>query len=345
MTGQGASTTRANGAGRVTELDALRGIAAVTVMLYHFTRGYAELVPEARHLPFSADWGRFGVELFFAISGFVIFMTLNATGRASDFVVSRLARLYPAFWVSALVTFVAVGLFGPSAVQIPAADAIMNATMVPTMLSARMIDPSYWSLVIEVLFYAYMLAFWRLGLLGKIETVLLFWIGLKWVCALNETLSQTTGTFLIRNYIDFFVIGIAAYRVWSGDRHWYQQLPLASFTLLTVFILEPIEQSIVWLLVAGVMSALVLGRLEFLRHPALLWLGAISYPLYLVHQCVGYAVMWQMDGLDAPIALSAIAAGIVTISLAWAISVFVERPALVALRGAWRRQALALKPA
>jgi len=62
---------------RLRGLDSLRGMAALAVVLYHYTFGYTQVV--GRHMPgldLIATDGHFGIYLFFIISGFVIFMTL-----------------------------------------------------------------------------------------------------------------------------------------------------------------------------------------------------------------------------------------------------------------------------
>src|SRR3569833_4223108 len=102
---------------RLRELDVLRFVAAAAVMLHHFTgvpapewpggsarRSFPELGPVTRY-------GFLGVELFFLISGFVIL--LSAWGRKpGDFVVSRIVRLFPAYWVGVLLSLGAYLAFG-----------------------------------------------------------------------------------------------------------------------------------------------------------------------------------------------------------------------------------------
>jgi len=85
--------------GRIEELDALRGLAAFAVMLYHYTAGEGPRLNRAELLV-SVPWGHFGVQLFFVISGYVILMTVRRVRTAGEFAVSRFARLYPAFWVA-----------------------------------------------------------------------------------------------------------------------------------------------------------------------------------------------------------------------------------------------------
>src|SRR2546430_7955970 len=51
-----------------------------------------------------SKYGGLGVELFFMISGFVILMTA-ASGNLRRFIISRIVRLYPAFWACCTITF------------------------------------------------------------------------------------------------------------------------------------------------------------------------------------------------------------------------------------------------
>jgi peptidoglycan/LPS O-acetylase OafA/YrhL len=89
---------------RFLELDALRGLAALWVVLFHYTFGVGYfwlngdfaaarlLTPSIPNLE-----GLRAVDLFFIVSGFVIFMTIENTASVMDFVVSRVSRLFPAF--------------------------------------------------------------------------------------------------------------------------------------------------------------------------------------------------------------------------------------------------------
>ena len=85
---------------RFYELDLLRFFAAMAVVLYHYLfRGQqGDYIPvRFTNLEDYAQYGYLGVNLFFMISGFVI--SLSAESRtARQFVISRVVRLYPAFW-------------------------------------------------------------------------------------------------------------------------------------------------------------------------------------------------------------------------------------------------------
>lgn len=90
---------------RVIELDALRGLAALCFVLYHFTWFIDTVLPGARLPAFQLRWGCYGVQLFFAISGFVILMTLDRTVTVRQFARARFRRLFPAYWIAMAATF------------------------------------------------------------------------------------------------------------------------------------------------------------------------------------------------------------------------------------------------
>jgi peptidoglycan/LPS O-acetylase OafA/YrhL len=100
---------------RVNEIDFLRFFAALMVVFFHYSfRGYAADGMSTMPYPLLAPvakYGYLGVELFFLISGFVILMTAS-TGSLKKFIVSRFARLYPAFWACCTVTFLTIVTIG-----------------------------------------------------------------------------------------------------------------------------------------------------------------------------------------------------------------------------------------
>lgn len=72
--------------GRILELDALRGIAVVIVLIFHLTLYRKET-------EYGFKLGVTGVDLFFLISGFVIFLTLQQSNNWKNFIFNRFSRL------------------------------------------------------------------------------------------------------------------------------------------------------------------------------------------------------------------------------------------------------------
>ncbi len=92
---------------RFKELDSLRGFAALYVMVQHYSNmaGYDIAALHA---------GATGVDLFFIISGYVIFMTLKKTNHPREFIISRLSRLFPSYIVMMCITLLALLIFRPA---------------------------------------------------------------------------------------------------------------------------------------------------------------------------------------------------------------------------------------
>ena len=96
--------------GRFRELDGFRGLAAITVVIYHLGVPATENYPRTAPSPYDIALGELGVQLFFIISGFVILLSAIKSGSALKFAISRFSRIYPTYWfalaVSALVYFI-----------------------------------------------------------------------------------------------------------------------------------------------------------------------------------------------------------------------------------------------
>jgi peptidoglycan/LPS O-acetylase OafA/YrhL len=97
---------------RFDPLDALRGIAALSVFLFHYTAKYREFFGHFFSEKLDFKFGFYGVSLFFIISGFVIFMTVNNVKNTSEFIYRRSLSLYPTFWICLLITFLGVNIGG-----------------------------------------------------------------------------------------------------------------------------------------------------------------------------------------------------------------------------------------
>lgn len=326
------TSTRRAPAARIEGLDALRGIAALMVVVYHYTVRYPELFPDADAPSFQLTWGAEGVRLFFLISGFVISMSIMGIHRSMDFVVSRASRLYPAFWVAVLITFTVTTAVDLDGREVSVVDMLLNLTMVPRFLGAEYVDGAYWTLAVELMFYASMLVAWRLGLLrDRVLPALLVAAVLVAIAASAVGLDPATGA----PEAHLFAAGMAlsALQRGVGGRP----------VLLLVVVATPLVD--VWHrgLDVGIRTACFIAVLvvattwspRFLSARPLVWFGGLTYTLYLLHQNIGYALM---EGLDLDPDLEVVLTIVLVTLMALALSTVVERPALRAARAAYRRR-------
>jgi peptidoglycan/LPS O-acetylase OafA/YrhL len=328
---------------RLVELDALRGLAALAVMLFHYTTRYHDLYPAAPQTAWSVPWGHHGVELFFAISGFVIFVTLDRSRTLADFAVSRVSRLFPAYWTAILLTSLVMLFAGRTELLRTPTEIAVNMTMLQGFVHVAAVDAAYWTLSIELAFYAVMAVIWRLGLFRHIGAVLVGWLLLPWIWTYAPALTGHTpswllGLLLIQAQVPWFAIGIAAYRLRSGATGGGGWTPVViGFALLTIAGCQGLSALWVAVPVTLIMVTVATRGLRALRWPPLVWLGTISYSLYLLHQNIGHVLIAALERRGAPPLLAITIAIVVAVALAAAVSYAVERPALHAVRRLWSR--------
>jgi peptidoglycan/LPS O-acetylase OafA/YrhL len=332
-------------ASRLRELDALRGIATVLVMLFHYTVRYQQLFGDAAPaLRFTQ--GGLGVQLFFGISGFVILMTLQRCSTAGQFVLARFSRLYPTYWVAVLFTFTVLSLFPLNGRTVTWPQLLTNLTMLQEFVHVPSVDGVYWSLAVELAFYAMALAAFVTGQLSRGHRLLVAWLALAMVvsatcAALTRPMPTLATELLLLPFAPFFAIGAAAYMDFASRR--------LSRATLVVFAMAPLaaalnggpSEALMALGMDTLFALLVRRQAGFLDQRLLVALGTISYPLYLVHQNLGYVVMRALRAEGWGYGLAIGAATALSMAVAAGLTFSVERPAMRALRS-WQKRRAAL---
>jgi peptidoglycan/LPS O-acetylase OafA/YrhL len=319
-------------------VDALRGIAALSVVLFHAIAGnhvnalYAGLPHWAQLL---LDHGFVGVAIFFVLSGFVITHSLNGkTLSLPDigvFMLKRSLRLDPPYWI-AMALAISFSIMATHAVKDRAADEFSTAQIfahlfyVQDILGYRQINPAFWTLCLEIQFY---LVF--AGLLWSRSSALLisaFAVSLLWPLNLAPSL---TGFF--PNLWFGFLLGVGAYKAWRVNTALPWFLAYAGAVLASglhdgsPFVIACSLTALSLLLVSR------MGRLStLLNWRWVQFLGAISYSLYLIHSPitgatfrVGYMFTGRTIYTEALWWVVSIAACLVAATL---LRLSVERPML-----------------
>ena len=305
--------------------------------MHHHGQYYDVLYPG--RIPLSVDLGpgHFGVELFFIISGFVILMTIERKKTVREFAISRTARLMPAF-LAALVMATVIRILSPGA-RAGHADACRNSS--PTSpwrraCSARPpMDMPYWTLTYELVFYIGMGLILALGMLRWTEWfgLLAVAVGCLFIATLDVRLHHRSSIVLLVYYSNFFLIGICLYRIHS---HMARPVTWAALVVaIAVTALGGGETSFdtpgrIYLPLTIAFTALVWFAIsrhgKWLAWRPLVFLGVISYPLYLVHVVLGFAVIrWGVAHGWSTIE-GVVAAGVVSIVMATLLHYFVEVP-------------------
>lgn len=290
---------------RIKELDAFRGIAALAVVLYHYTTIYSKDFGVDSPVYFSYGW--LGVPFFFILSGFVITLTIGRCTSSLQFLKKRFVRLYPTFWISLLLTLTIIWITQSQSIHPmfdrPAMDILFNFTMFHELVKLHHVDGSYWSLLPELLFYLLVAA---LFVIKKIEKVYLYNGLLLVICLIHYFFPIPIFSRLLDlHYVLLFMIGICFYRIYTSEDRvpLYLHILIFANLVLGIFLYAIVRPHLDIMIIAVTFPAIVLFfyafvyfKFEFLgRSKALLFLGFISYPLYLIHQVMGYIIMLYLD--------------------------------------------------
>lgn len=337
---------------RLEQLDGLRGIAALMVVFYHYTAHFGHLYGHPTPLPFEFSLGRYGVQLFFIISGFVIFLTLNSTRSFGDFLVSRFSRLFPAYWAAVLLTFIVVFSFSLPGREVSWGAAVLNLSMLQEWIGVEPVDGVYWTLTLELSFYGIMLALFLLDLLPIIDSIAVFWLAAMLVSYglesyANLGLAPILKKSLLLEYANLFIAGIMFYKLHEGART-ARPVLILSAAIFVEYIIHGARPALVCSFFFALFYLAIDGPppiRNILTRTGFLYLGAISYCLYLLHQNIGYVVLRYLYAMQLPpFAVIPIVVA-VSIVLAGLLSRWIERPAMKAIRTAWHaRRSTSLGP-
>ncbi|WP_406043666.1 acyltransferase [Micromonospora sp. NBC_00898] len=322
---------------RLLVLDGLRLGAALMVVAYHLVGDRIGVWQPSAATAFGplhsvATYGFLGVQLFFVISGFVICM--SAWGRSvGDFFVSRVVRLYPAYWFAVLVT-AGVLVAVPRGADLKVRDVLGNLTMMQEFLGIRHLDLSYWTLTVEMIFY---ILFAGLVARGLTYRAVVAFCAIWTVASLivpkfgNQGLTNVVAA----GYSSYFIAGIALYLIHRFGQNLLLWSIIGLSWLISITRLPGLAQARdvsfvpTAVIVTGfflVMAAVALNLFSWVKWRWVATAGAMTYPLYLIHQTVGLAVIERLQAHLSPwLLITALVASLLV--AAWLIHRFVERPA------------------
>jgi peptidoglycan/LPS O-acetylase OafA/YrhL len=349
---------------QIVGLDLLRFAAAILVMFHHL--GYWVFIepasfigtahgamglslPPADLFPL-APYGWLGVPIFFVISGFVIAYTANGSSVA-HFVKSRVVRLLPAAWICASIT-VSLVLFDRLYPPMVIADAYLRSLIISPF--GPWIDGAYWTLPIEIAFYATILLLLSANAMRKAEAIYIaigivsatvwfaVFVAQHYPAALH-VLPAGLSTYLtqaLRNVLQtrlaelsllahgcFFATGVL---LWAASKRGFTPWRILALAIINVgaiaSIITQTKMSPTISLPSGPAIAIYVGAIAFVilsvkfnqlipANRTVREIGLMTYPLYLVHNVVGCFLIGHVFLPHMPLEASAITAAIVCLIL------------------------------
>lgn len=313
-----------NNKDRVLGLDGLRSLAIVLVVLFHLGKAMedAKLTVNPQILSV-LDFGKFGVQLFFCVSGFVISLSLSHHKSPRSFFRSRILRIWPSLII------VNSGILMAWLIQ-STGNNISGTNLVDYVFSNILLDPKYvntltgseinwttgvlWSLSIEVFFYIASAIGWYLFRIksfvfisGLVVCYTVFHMMVKFtishgtVVALDSLIWE--GLIL---YLPWFVVGSVMYELVMSDGKKYFARVFLVCTLLflevavtqsrdftlginrEVHLLVPLFlASLTWISIVNTKLKSIVDR------KLILFVAKLSYDLYLSHEFIIILVVVQ----------------------------------------------------
>ncbi|SEJ68932.1 Peptidoglycan/LPS O-acetylase OafA/YrhL, contains acyltransferase and SGNH-hydrolase domains [Dyadobacter koreensis] len=326
---------------RLLELDALRGLAALGVLLFHYSYNQPGIKPDAQ---FRA--GAASVDLFFMISGFVTLFSTKYSMRPKDYLLNRFSRLFPTYWLCVGCTSVVMVFNEPARFDL--LNSLANMSMLQTFMGVEDLDGSYWTLQIELLFYVWILSMCYLGIIKNIERAgLVTLVGIVLFHMMRHSYpgvySFVQHKFSITNHFPLFLSGILFYQIHQkGYSFKYSFLLLMSLGAAlychdkggrTMYLLSFEQHALIIVTFHLIFALMLKGKLAFLKESWLISLGHISYSLYLLHQYIGLSIIRLLrSGTVIPVWLAILLASGCIVFLAYLVTVYVEVPILKLLR-------------
>ena len=318
---------------RIVALDIIRFFAAISVVLYHFVSR-----PESDAYPLLSEitkFGYLGVPLFFMISGYVIALSAN-NRTAIQFGISRFVRLYPALWAGVIFTvLVSYVLTGHSYTLL---QVLANFTLLNEYLGFADVDGVYWTLKAELKFYACVFLLILFGVFQKFHIWLSAWLSL----AVVHTISGQPffmGWFITPAYSSFFIAGITLFLIQKNDKNRFNYFILISSLLLSSyqgyhqaegFMTNPgVDQRLISVALICcfylLLYLLCTEKLSIKARKSFVTIGALTYPLYLIHNVAGKAIIDQYSNI-IPEKILIVIVIVFMIFASWIIHLLIEKP-------------------
>lgn len=272
--------------GQIVIIHSMRGLAALSVSLYHFVVTTAGFISNEAILGVF-QYGSKGVQLFFIISGIVIPLSLiksrykiKAVGK---FLLRRFIRIEPPYLLAVVIGIIYLYARNlvPNATPIDLTPSVVEVLLhigylIPFFEAYEWINPVFWTLSIEFQYYLFLALFFPLVLSNKKALAWIFNMAILVMPLLID------GNAFFPQWASYFGLGIF-YALYITDTYTLREfITLMLLCCIVVYF----QQGLVDLAIALMTLVLVHVIPDFANRTGE-FLGKISYSMYLLHTVVG----------------------------------------------------------
>lgn len=319
--------------------DVFRGAGVLMVLFHHYTNRYDTLFghTEAWPISLSHGLGAWGVCLFFILTGFFLIPSLVSSPSLSAYYKKRVVRLYPSYIPCVIITWLLMTFAPPlGSRNVSFISFLGNLTMFQNFIGLPNVDGAYWTLAVQLIVYISIGAFFFLmkKSINKLLAVMFVWmiVGCG-ISFLNNQLGFNKLTFITdAKFIQLFIQGLLVYCI--GTRL-YKSIWIYVFLALCVF------YDLLWFsksyfvfntLLIVIMLVVQLTNVSLRKKGVLVFIGSISFPLYLLHQNIGYLIIRFMEQHGLTSEWWIVIPVSIVITLAWLMTAFIEKPISIGIK-------------
>ncbi len=279
-------------------IEGLRGIGLLMVVVFHLFFRYQELYVDTSLSFFGFDsLGFLGVCIFLLFSSY--FLSAKPKGDKYSilaFLKKKILRLWPEYFVGIVIIFFTVNL-SPLPIDKPNyLDLLSNTFFVNGFIGQKYIDGAHWYITILLGMTIVFSALHKFRLTDK-WFVYLIWLGCSAV--LLKVKIPVLPLLLGGGYVGIICIGAAIYNL--KQRHEKMDCVFWGTTIAASIGYLVISKSIMQLVCVFIAALLVLfainTKTKFLSNRVLVFLGTVSYAVYIIHQNISYVIEYYLTGL------------------------------------------------
>ena len=231
-------------------------------------------------------------------------------------------------------------LFPLSGREVSLREALINLSMLQDWFGVKNVDGVYWTLTVELSFYVVMYLALVTGGLKHMEGLGVAWLTLMLIHdgVLKVFHHQLPRMMIVSNLLGYghlFVAGILFYHLKTKGNAWYRHLGVG----VCAAVHHVVGHHGVLMTAApfALFYLFIFQRLSWIAQRPLVYLGTISYSLYLIHQNLGYEIITRLSALHANAWVRIMVPLMGSLLLATMLTYGVEKPVMNYVRGMYKR--------
>lgn len=312
---------------RIDNLDAIRMFAALSIALFHYTCQYPlfsskDPIVNQGYLPLF-EYGAQAIDLFFILSGFVIMLSAQKYD-CMTFIKKRILRIYPSLIVCCSISFGVLYSVSYISSDATISTYLYNISLISFFSSHPFIDGAYWTLSYEFGFYIFVACFYIRFFKNSPHHFILYCISAAYLFYFFAPYipSPLHLMLLCHQYAHIFAFGSIMYFWWENQQFSRYYIVYFMLILGINYLYNGSEDTLILILLMIITTILVFYKMPQNRLTQILVSsGQYSYPFYLLHQMIGFVIIYNLIelGIDSMMVIP------ITLSLIFIIAILVVK--------------------